>query len=96
MLDVRRILCVNRQPLQEFHRQILKVGGVNADGTRWSMSQQEAVQGIENERLRFYVQHPPLDPIWVTLARSPTGEKYLTTEIDGNEPYTLLGLPECP
>ena len=96
MIDVLRILCVNKQPAEEFHRQILHIGGLNADGTRWKMSQDEAVSGIESGRWRFYVQHPPLDPIWVALARSAGGDKYLTTEIDAAEPYTLLGLPECP
>jgi hypothetical protein len=96
MLNVRRILCVNKHPVGEIHRQISSVGGLDADGARWKMSQEAAVEQLESGRLRFYIQHPPLDPIWVMLARSLAGEKYLTTEIDGDEPYTLLGLPDCP
>ena len=32
----------------------------------------------------------------VIVAVSPSRQKYLKTEIDGDQPDTLLRLPECP
>lgn len=45
---------------------------------------------------RFYVERPQDDSVWVVVARSAAGNKYLKTEADGDAPNNLLSLPECP
>jgi hypothetical protein len=34
--------------------------------------------------------------VWVIVARSAAGNKYLKTQNDGEQPNNLLSLPECP
>ena len=34
--------------------------------------------------------------VWVIVAKSAYGNKYLKTEADGEQPNNLLSLPECP
>jgi hypothetical protein len=34
--------------------------------------------------------------VWVIIAVSPYGHKYLKTQADGEHPDNLLSLPECP
>jgi hypothetical protein len=36
------------------------------------------------------------DSVWVIVAVSRLGHKYLKTEADGEQPDNLLSLPECP
>ena len=96
MAQAVQIKCINKTDRYNPHERIRAVGGTNADGTRWKLAQEEAITAIEQARYSFYVERPVGDRVWVVVARSPYGSKYLKTEADGDQPNNLLSLPECP
>ncbi len=95
MADSVQIKCINKSDRYNAHERIINVGGVNGDGTRWKLSQPAAIEGIEAGKWRFYVSVGGKS-VWVIVAVSQYGNKYLKTENDGEHPNNLLSLPECP
>lgn len=95
MADAVQIRCINKSDRMNPHERILNVGGVNADGKRWKLTQLEAIDGVEKGKWRFYVAASPKS-VWVEVAVSRFGNKYLKTEADDQNPNNLLSLPECP
>jgi hypothetical protein len=89
------IRCINKTDRYNPHERIRNVGGVESDGTRWKISEGEAITGIENGTWSFYVSRGGRT-VDVIVARSPYGHKYLKTVADGQQPDNLLSLPECP
>ena len=59
------------------------------------MSQQQAIASIEAGTYQFYVQAGGRS-VWVIIAVSEDGHKYLKTQADGPQPDNLLSLRECP
>jgi Protein of unknown function (DUF3892) len=90
-----RIQCVNKTDRYNAHERISHVGGVNADGTRWRLTQQQAIAHIQAGTYRFYVSEFGKS-VWVVIAISAAGHKYLKTQADGEQPNNLLSLQECP
>lgn len=88
------IKCVNKSDRYNPHERILYIGGMNPDGRNWRLSQQEAIQGIEQGKWSFFV-HRGGRTVKVIVAISRYGHKYLKTEADGEHPDNLLSLYEC-
>lgn len=89
-----RISCLQKKGDSNAHERIKKVGGTNPDGTRWWLTADEAIAGIESHRYDFYVQVDGRRVDVVLAERN--GRWYLKTENDGDSPDNLLALPECP
>lgn len=90
-----RVSCINKTPRLDPHLRISYIGGVNPDGTRWRMSEEDAIRTIKAGTYSFYVERPAGHRIDVMIA-SRLGRDYLKTRADGESPDNLLSLPECP
>jgi hypothetical protein len=89
------IKCVNKTNRSSIHEKIENVGGVNLDGSRWKISQENAIAGIKSGKWAFYVTRSGRS-VNVIVATSVYGNPYLKTESDTTEVNNLLSLPECP
>lgn len=89
-----QIKCINKNPRLDPYLRITHVGGFVT--SQWKLTLDEAISMIERREWRFFVERPSGDRVWVHVAVSQYGNKYLKTEADGDEPNNLLSLPECP
>ena len=71
------------------------IGGLNADGSAWKLSQEMAVDSIESGKCQLYLV-AGRQAVPVLVATAHRGHKYLKAETDPEEPSSLLNLPECP
>ncbi len=90
-----RIHCVGRSDRLNHDRRIRIIGGVNADGARWTVSEAAAIAGIESGQWSFYMPRAG-HQVEIVVATSKYGNKYLkAADDDGLHPDGLLALPEC-
>lgn len=95
MATSHEIKCINKQERGNIHERIINIGGINNDFSRWKMSQEKAIKGIEDKTWEFYVGQG-IKKVKVIIAISAAGYKYLKTENDTTTSNNLLSLPECP
>jgi hypothetical protein len=89
-----QIRCVSRTDRPDAPERISRIGADLSDGSTWSLTVEEAIARVEDGRVRFYTQvHGRF--AWVVVA-TLGGRSYLKAEIDGEQPTSLLALPECP
>ena len=89
-----QVRCINKTPRQDPHRRIQSIGGLNSDGKRWRLTEDEAIAGIKSGQYQFWTTAQGRS-VWVVIAVHQ-GREYLKTEADGLQPNNLLALPECP
>lgn len=94
MAEYVQIQCVNKRPRHDPHLRISHVGGVNANGTRWRLTEEDAISGARQGRWIFYVYIRGVRADVVIASHD--GSPYLKTRADGLHPDNLLALPECP
>jgi len=89
-----QVQCINKTPRQDPHHRIQNIGGVNADGTRWKISEETAIAYMKAGTYAFYTS-VQRHSVWVIIALHE-GHEYLKTQTDDLHPNNLLALPECP
>ena len=94
MAESVQVHCINKTDRQSRHERIKNIGGVNADGSRWTLTEAAAIKGIEEGKWRFWTAGGG-ESTWVIIA-THEGRKYLRTEADTTTRDNLLSLPECP
>lgn len=94
MASRHEVKCINKVDRTNPHERITHIGGKNADGTQWRVSQTEAINGIESGKWEFYVNRGGRVAD-VVVAKSRYGNKYIKTIADGESPDNLLSLYEC-
>ena len=96
------VKCINKSDRYNPWERITHIGGINHDGTRWRITQREAIDGIESGKWRLYVKSRSSAfaqderRVWLEVEVSRFGNKYITTEADGESQNNLLSLAECP
>ncbi|WP_298670463.1 DUF3892 domain-containing protein [uncultured Sphingomonas sp.] len=93
MSQVLQIQCINKTSRFSAHERISHVGGARPE--RWKLTQPQAIQAIESGAAQFFVSVGGWS-VWVIVSVSASGNKYLKTQNDGDQPNNLLSLPECP
>jgi hypothetical protein len=89
-----RVLCINKFEHHDPHERILYIGGVDADGYRWKLSQRDAINSIKNSTRSFYVSAG--GHIADVVIAIHNGNEYLKMQPDATGKDNLLSLPECP
>jgi len=88
------ITCIVKDDRKSRHERIQRVGGTNLDGRRWSLTEDQAIVGIENKTYEFYTRGG--GQLTDVIVATHDGHKYLKTKADTTTKDNLLSLPTCP
>lgn len=88
------VKCINKSHKESSNGNIQSIGGLNSNGTRWRITQERAIEGIESGKWEFYVNNNGHEVNVIVLSQN--GRKFLKTKNDGFESNNLSNLPECP
>lgn len=95
MAQMLEVTCINKSDRENPYERITHIGGGETILTSWRKTQEEAIAEIEGGKSRFFVRRDGKS-VWIIVAVSRHGSKYLKTQADGEQPNNLLSLPECP
>jgi hypothetical protein len=90
------IRCIVKTDRTSPHERIHAIGGVNSDGSRWTLTQDQAISQIEAGASVFYVESGVGHRFDLIVAVDDGGNKYLKTALAIDQPVKLLSLPTCP
>ena len=88
------VAFVNRSNRHNAGQGIENVGG-KWGSKIWKNSTEVVIDWIEHGLLSYYVKQDGQE-VELIVATGADGHKYLKTAADGEEPNSLLRLPECP
>jgi len=89
-----QIDCIEKNDRYDPTEAITHIGGLNADGRRWKITQQDAIKRIEAGTNEFFVATGGRKTK-VVVSVSRFENKYIKTEADDYEPNNLLSLTSC-
>jgi len=89
-----QIKCINKDDRLNPYERITHVGGYETK--QWKLTQREAIAPIEDPNSWDFWVSVNGKSVWVVVAVSRFGHKYLKTEADKEDENNLLSLPECP
>jgi hypothetical protein len=84
---------INKSARKGAHERILNIGGC-CGALDWKHTQAFAIGWIEDGSFSYYLKRGG-HAIGIMIATSADGHKYLKTKMDGEQPDSLLCLPEC-
>ncbi len=90
-----RIDCIEKVDRYDPAEAITHIGGINPDGRRWRITQEDAIRRIESNENQFFVESGGRRSA-VIVALSRFKNKYIKTEADDYGPNNLLSLTTCP
>ncbi len=93
MSTTYEVTCINKSNRTDPYERITHIGGVSGNGQQWTLTQQEAIDGIESGKWNFYVIDAG-QRVDVIVAQR-LGRKYLKTRNDDEQTNNLLKQPEC-
>jgi hypothetical protein len=94
MTTTRQIFCIHKDAKLNPYERITSIGGQDANGGQWRLTQKEAIAGIERGDWSFFVMEGN-KRVEIEVAESSMGHKYLRTKPDHMQQNNLLNLSEC-
>ena len=88
------VTFINRSNRHNANEAIETIGG-RMGSKIWKNSTDVVIDWIEHGLLSYYVKQDG-DEVDIVVATGADGRKYLKTAADGEQPHTLLSLPELP
>lgn len=86
-----QITCIDKSELQDPAHRIVSIHG-GGPGHQWTVSQEDAIRGIERNDWEFYIYRQ--GKIVNVVVAERDGDKYLKAICDADQPDFLLTLPE--
>ena len=90
------IRCTVKTDRTSAHERIRAIGGFSPDGSRWTLTQHQAISQMEDGTSVFYIETPCGQRSDLIVATDAHPDKYLKTISDREQLEALLSLPNCP